>query len=176
MKKDELIAVRDEARSFAATWVKPLAAELIEWQDTGLLTGGKLSELAAIFDKFDSTNSLSLAESTAMRAALDAVVGGEACVCPPELRPLLISELSSDRLRYMLAMCWQGRADKISSGLVPLLEWITRNGLQSQSPGQAWAFQPGKTAFAGQDHQALLDEALGFAQDCVEKINPREDK
>lgn len=174
MKTIDVVATRDEARSFAAKWVKPLAAELIEWQDTGLLPDGKLRELAAIWAKVDESNSMSLAESSAGRAALDAVVGDD-CGCPSELRPLLISEFSSDRLRYMLAMCWQGRTDKISSRLIPLLEWITRNGLRSQlTPGQAWTFRPWETAFAGLDHSALLEEALGFAQDCVKKIKLQE--
>ena len=73
MSKTEVIAIRDEARAFAATHVRALAAELIEWQDTGLLTNGKLRELAAIWSKGDESNAMSLAESTATRAALDAV-------------------------------------------------------------------------------------------------------
>lgn len=72
MSKTEVIAIRDEARAFAATHVRSLAAELIDWQDTGLLQGPKLRELAAIWAKGDESNSLSLAETSAMRAALDA--------------------------------------------------------------------------------------------------------
>lgn len=64
---------RDEARAFAAENVKALAAELIQWQDSGLLPDGKLRELAAIWAKADESNSMSLAESAATRAALDAV-------------------------------------------------------------------------------------------------------
>lgn len=73
MSKTEVIAIRDEARAFAATHVRALAAELVGWQDTGMLTDGKLRELAVIWSKGDESNAMSLAESTATRAALDAV-------------------------------------------------------------------------------------------------------
>lgn len=72
MSKSDVIAIRDEARTFAATHVRVLAAELVEWQDTGLLADGKLRELAAIWSKSDESNAMSLAKSTAVRAALDA--------------------------------------------------------------------------------------------------------
>ncbi len=71
--KTEVIAIRDEARLFASMHVRSLAAELVEWQDTGLLPDGRLRELAAIWAKGDESNAMSLAESTATRAALDAV-------------------------------------------------------------------------------------------------------
>lgn len=74
MSKIDIIAIRNEARAFAATHVRALSAELVEWQDTGLLRDGKLRELAAIWSKGDEPNSMSLAESTATRAALNAVV------------------------------------------------------------------------------------------------------
>lgn len=74
MPKSEVIEVRNEALAFAATHVKSLAAELVEWQDTGLLPEGKLRVLASIWAKIDESNAMSLAESTATRAALDAVV------------------------------------------------------------------------------------------------------
>lgn len=73
MPQENLITTRDEARTFAALFVKALATELIQWQDTGLLPDGKLRELAAIWAQADESNSMSLAESTAQRAALDAV-------------------------------------------------------------------------------------------------------
>lgn len=73
MPKTEVIAIRDEARKFAATHVRALASELIGWQDTGMLIDGKLRELAAIWSKGDESNAMSLAESTATRAAMDAV-------------------------------------------------------------------------------------------------------
>lgn len=73
MPKAEVIAIRDEARKFAATHVKALSAELVEWQDTGLLPDARLRELATIWAKGDESNAMSLAESTATRAALDAV-------------------------------------------------------------------------------------------------------
>lgn len=73
MPTNEMIAIRDAARAFAAAHVRTLAAELVEWQDTGLLRDGKLRELAGIWAKGDESNAMSLAESTATRAALDAV-------------------------------------------------------------------------------------------------------
>lgn len=73
MPRSGVIAIRGEARAFAATHVRALAAELVEWQDTGLLADGKLRELAAIWAQGDESNAISLAESTATRAALDAV-------------------------------------------------------------------------------------------------------
>ncbi len=74
MSQAALIATRNEARSFAASFAKVLADELIQWQDTGLLPDGKLRELAAIWARADESNAMSLAESTATRAALDALV------------------------------------------------------------------------------------------------------
>lgn len=73
MDKIDPITTRNEARAFAAECVKTLAAELIQWQDTGFLPDGKMRELATIWAKSDESNSMSLAESTANRAALDAV-------------------------------------------------------------------------------------------------------
>lgn len=67
-------ATRNEALAFATEHAKALAAELIQWQDTALLPDGKLRELAAIWAKADESNSMSLAESMATRAALDALV------------------------------------------------------------------------------------------------------
>ena len=74
MSQAALIATRNEARSFAASFAKVLADELIQWQDTGLLPDGKLRELAAIWARADESNAMSLAESPATRAALDALV------------------------------------------------------------------------------------------------------
>lgn len=73
MSTIDIIAIRNEARTFAAVHVRALACELVEWQDTGLLPDGKLRELAAIWSKGDESNAMSLAESTATRAALNAV-------------------------------------------------------------------------------------------------------
>jgi hypothetical protein len=84
--------------------------------------------------------------------------------CPAELRNKLERELSSDGLRYMLAMYWQGRTDKISSGLTELLEWLTVNGLPAEVADTWTGCRPGqKSAFFGMDHQELLNKALGFA-------------
>lgn len=67
------IEVRNKARAFADGCAKTLAAELIEWQDTGLLRDGKMRELAAIWASVDASNAMSLAQSTATRAALHAL-------------------------------------------------------------------------------------------------------
>ena len=82
--------------------------------------------------------------------------------CPVHLRQELTAEISSGNLRYMLAMYWQGRADKVPSGLRQLLDWITKNGLPD-GVGQEWEFRPGQVAFKGQDHEVLLKSALSFA-------------
>lgn len=66
--------VRDEARAFATSHAKELATEMIQWQDTALLPNGKLRELAAIWAMADKSNALTLAESTATRAAFDVLV------------------------------------------------------------------------------------------------------
>ena len=71
MPVDPITAIRDETRAFAKANVKTLDADLIEWQDTGLLVDGKLRELAAIWAKIDNSNAMSLAENTATRAAFD---------------------------------------------------------------------------------------------------------
>lgn len=62
--------IRERANQFAATHVRELAAEIIEWQDTGLLRNGKLRELAAIWAEADVFSALTVAERTAFRAAL----------------------------------------------------------------------------------------------------------
>jgi hypothetical protein len=88
--------------------------------------------------------------------------------CPSEFRQKLERELSSDGLRYMLAMFWQGRSDKISSDLMGLLEWLTINGLPSEVVRTWKGCSPGKkSAFLGMDHQDLLDKVIGFATASV---------
>lgn len=89
--------------------------------------------------------------------------------CPVELRSLLEAELVSSRLRYMLAMYWQGRSDKISERLLPLLEWVTKNGLPTDVAATWVKFQPGQVAFMGRDHQLLLAIALRFAAASLTK-------
>lgn len=84
-------------------------------------------------------------------------------ICPVELRSLLEAELVSSDLRYMLAMYWQGRSDKIPERLFPLLEWLTKNGLPSDVAATWAKFQPGRVAFVGRDHHLLLDIAMLFA-------------
>lgn len=84
--------------------------------------------------------------------------------CPVEIRSDLETELNSNGLRYMLAMYWQGRADKIPNRLLPILEWITEKGLPKDISCTWLKFQPGQTVFLGQDHSALLDVAMQFAQ------------
>lgn len=74
MSLSDPITVRNQARAFANVHAKALAGELIQWQDTGLLIDGRLRELAAIWVTADDSNSLSLAEHTATRAALEALV------------------------------------------------------------------------------------------------------
>jgi len=83
--------------------------------------------------------------------------------CPVELRTLLDEELASLGLRYMLAMYWRGRSDKIPTRLLPLLQWITVNSLPDDVAATWVEFEPGKTAFKNRDHQSLLDSAMGFA-------------
>lgn len=63
--------VKKQAEEFAATHVIALSQELIQWHDTALLPDGKLRELASIWAQVDSTGAMSLAESTATRAALN---------------------------------------------------------------------------------------------------------
>jgi len=63
--------VKKQAEEFAAAHVVALSQELIQWYDTALLPDGKLRELASIWAQVDETGAMSLAESTATRAALD---------------------------------------------------------------------------------------------------------
>lgn len=76
MSLSDPIIVRNQARAFANSHAKALASELIQWQDTGLLIDGRMRELAVIWSAVDDSNTLSLAENTATRAALDALVAG----------------------------------------------------------------------------------------------------
>ena len=71
---NSITRTRDAAKAFAASHAKALAHELIQWHDTGLLPDGKFRELAANWANADEQNAMSLAESTATRAALDALV------------------------------------------------------------------------------------------------------
>jgi hypothetical protein len=74
MSTNSITSTKDEAKAFAVVHAKELAAELIQWQDTGLLIDGRLRELSTIWAKSDESNALSQAEHTATRAALDALV------------------------------------------------------------------------------------------------------
>jgi hypothetical protein len=84
--------------------------------------------------------------------------------CPIELRSLMKRELDTLGLRYMLAMYWQGRADKISGDLWQLLEWITRNGLPKEVSSGWVNFKAGEVAFEGRGHANLLEEAMEFSR------------
>ena len=72
-----MVDVKKEADAFAAKNVIALAQEMLQWRKTGLLPTGKLSELENIWRKqVDGTNDpMGLAESTAIRAALEKVAG-----------------------------------------------------------------------------------------------------
>lgn len=89
--------------------------------------------------------------------------------CPIELRLVLEAEMASGGLRYMLAMYWQGRADKIPERLLPLLEWVTKNGLPPEVTATWVKFQPGQVAFVGRNHQLLLVIAMRFAAASITK-------
>lgn len=69
--ENDLKKVRDAGIKFASENVTALAAELIEWQDTSLLCNGKLRELASMLAPLGSESSLKIAESFAVRAALE---------------------------------------------------------------------------------------------------------
>lgn len=84
--------------------------------------------------------------------------------CPDDLKKIIGGELKSDGLRYMLAMYWQGRKDKISHGLVPALDWLTQNGLPSDIVAD-FQFKPGDVAF--HDHSVLIERVMQFARDSV---------
>lgn len=85
---------------------------------------------------------------------------------PIEVRVKLDAELSSGGLRYMLAMYWQGRKDKISDELIPMLDWVTKNCLPV-SQGESFEYSPGSVSFAGQDHAALLNAAMAAASQAA---------
>lgn len=85
-------------------------------------------------------------------------------VCPAELQSILSKELADLSLRYMIAMYWQGRSDKIPSPLMPLLDWLTRNGLP-QGVSSSWSgFSHNQTSFVDMDHQSLLNHAMAFSE------------
>lgn len=93
---------------------------------------------------------------------------GQHSKCPPHLTLILAAELSAGNLRYMLSMYWQGRADKISMTLRPMLDWLTKNGLPADVASTWSQFEPGQIAFKDQDHQKLLEVAMVFAASSVE--------
>lgn len=84
---------------------------------------------------------------------------------PEEILHLLQGELASGGLRYMLAMHWQGRLDKISPRILPALEWVSRNCLPAE---QASSFSGSKlraVSFVGLDHNELLNMAVAKVQE-----------
>lgn len=78
---------------------------------------------------------------------------------PADLLPVLKEEVARDGLRYMLAMYWQGRSDKIPTHLMPVLQWLTVNAVAADQPGPR-EFAHGMVMFVGADHGALLDVAM----------------
>ena len=73
---------------------------------------------------------------------------------------------AAGHLRYLLAMFWQGRADKIPDRKIPLLAWVTENAFPPNRDEDR-QFRPGFVMFPGADHQILLAKALAFAQDAA---------
>jgi hypothetical protein len=61
------------AKAFARTHAATLAAEVREWQDTGLLRAGKLRGLAALLT-YAGDDALRIAEHVAVQASLDALI------------------------------------------------------------------------------------------------------
>lgn len=78
---------------------------------------------------------------------------------PANFLPVLKEEVARDGLRYMLAMYWQGRSDKIPSSLMPVLQWLTDHEVPSEQTGSR-EFAHGRVMFAGGDHGALLDAVM----------------
>lgn len=70
---EELKQIMRQADTFAREHVCELAGEIIEWQDTSILRKGKLRQLASTLRIADGLNSLKLAESMVVRAALERV-------------------------------------------------------------------------------------------------------
>ncbi|WP_254222762.1 hypothetical protein [Burkholderia multivorans] len=69
---DMLKKAREAAIAYANEHVRKLAEEIIGWQDSGILLNGRLRDLAKMIEIFDAHHSLHMAESFAIRAALDA--------------------------------------------------------------------------------------------------------
>lgn len=78
---------------------------------------------------------------------------------PEDLLPVAKEEAFSGWLRYMLAMYWQGRGDKIPPRLMPVLEWLTMNALPKGQRGSR-VFSHGRVMFEGEDHTILLDAVM----------------
>ena len=91
---------------------------------------------------------------------------------PGELRSIIQREFEADFLRYMLAMYWQGRSDKIPSPLMPALQWISEHGVAADVPGPR-IFEHGRCMFVESDHHALLREALQMVEDSLSKTEER---
>lgn len=66
---NDLHNTRDQATAFAAQHVAALASEVNDWQDTGVLSGGVLRELAEIVAPIAGDHKMQMAESFANRAA-----------------------------------------------------------------------------------------------------------
>lgn len=82
--------------------------------------------------------------------------GKRSNAAPAEVAALLRREVNADTLRYMLAMYWQGRSDKIPAPLMPALQWATENAVPASQPGPS-NFSNGQCMFQGADHAELLD-------------------
>lgn len=61
---------RQQLATFAKTHMRELAAELLEWQDTGILKDGRLRELGQMASAAAGQDGLKVAENFVVREAL----------------------------------------------------------------------------------------------------------
>jgi len=75
--------------------------------------------------------------------------------------------LAQDGADYTLRMYWLGRADKIRSDELPVLEWLTRNCLPKHLANSFVGFQPGMVCFMGEDNHEMARTAMAAAASAV---------
>ncbi|PRF91637.1 hypothetical protein [Burkholderia multivorans] len=100
---DVLKKAREAAIAYANEHVRELAEEIIGWQDSAILLDGRLRDLAKMIEIFDAHHSLHVAESFAIRAALNAAANRTT----PD-RDAIIEECAQAALNARLDLIWKG--------------------------------------------------------------------
>ena len=157
----QLAAITASASAYAAQHVTELAAELLEWEDKGVLGGQRMRELAQIL-AFAGHDALTLAKSYVRRAAL-ARAGAPAQ--QPRPQSLTVDQVRKLNANAIFGDDWPSKFWENVTHLVNVA--LAATG-QEAAPGQS--AQERARQFEGRQHYfGSASEADGTADPAMER-------